>query len=287
MFIQYFGHYLLNKGYINTEQLKDILEYEKHTRVKVGILAMDAGLMSLDQIEMIHKEQAKVDKKFGEIAIEQGILTVDQLNKLLENQRKGHLVLAQCLVDRNYMTLGELQDAMSDYARTYHLSTIEELEQEEIISKFLDFGETLWGKTYSDYISLLLRNFARFIDDVPVITISRVDNEFSAKWLVSQKIYGKFSMFTSISSDDAETLTHFSELFTKEKYTSFDAYAQDAVSEFLNLHNGLFLVNMSNNDVNLNIEPQQIEENKMLKDLPECYKIKLTWLWGTMNMIIF
>ena len=40
-----------------------------------------------------------------------------------------------------------------------------------------------------------------------------------------------------------------------------DELAEDAVSEFLNLHNGIYLVNMSNWGTELTMNPQEVLEN--------------------------
>jgi hypothetical protein len=68
VFTQYFGQYLLNKGYLTLEQLYDGLENQKETRLKLGVLAVNAGYMKADQAYKINEAQKKLDKKFGELA---------------------------------------------------------------------------------------------------------------------------------------------------------------------------------------------------------------------------
>lgn len=288
MINQYFGQYLLGKGYLSVDQLKDALAYEKDTKVKLGILALNDGLMTVEQIEKVHQQQLQVDKKFGEIAVENGFLTEEQLEMLLLNQKKGHLLLGQCLLDKNYISLEDLNDAMIDYSKSQDLSVavFEETQNETILNNFIDFGKTLCNQVYLDYVSLLLRNITRFIDDIPIVSVEKIENEYRSPWMVSQKISGKFSMFTSFSSDDDKALTLLAERFNKDRYDTFNEYAQDGVSEFLNLHNGIFLVNMSNKGAHLNMEPQIIETQVTLTDLQECFKIHLKWLWGSIYLVI-
>ncbi len=289
MFSQYFGQYLLSKGCLTIEQLKAALEYEKNTKVKLGILAMNAGFMSVDEIEKVHKEQARVDEKFGEIAIAQEYLTSDQLEILLSTQKQGHLVLSQCIVDKGFMTLTQLNTVMEAYISSLSLTMddLKAFDEGKLLNAYIHFEDTLWHEIYTEYISLLLRNCIRFINDVPVIHIEKVDENYLSDWMVSQRIFGKFSMFTSLASNDTDSLKHLAELFNKESYDSFDEYAQDGVSEFLNLHNGIFLVNISNNGVVLDMVPQKIKNHVKLDELPECFKITLTWLWGSIDMIIY
>lgn len=289
MYSQYFGHFLLAKGYINGDQLQEALNFEKDVRVKLGTLAMNAGFMLLEQIEKVHIEQTRVDKKFGEIAIERGFLTHEQLEKLLSSQKRGHLVLGQCLIDKGYMSLACLKEAIQIYGEENHLpsTVLEDMNENELVGMIMNFGDTPWSRIYSDYMALLLRNFVRLIDDVPVIHVEEVKSSYHSKWLISQKIKGKFNMVTGFGSDDEVSLRSLAELYSGERHASFDEYAKDAVSELLNLHNGIFLVNMSNNGVELKMQPQTIQSDVKLEELPECFKIKLTWLWGSVDMIIY
>ena len=54
MYSQYFGNYLLNKGLISPEQLTDALEYQRSVRLKLGVIAVNAGYMTPSQVEEIH-----------------------------------------------------------------------------------------------------------------------------------------------------------------------------------------------------------------------------------------
>lgn len=57
MFTQYFGQYLLNKGYLTPEQLHYGLENQNNTRLKLGVLAVNAGYMTADDAENINEAQ--------------------------------------------------------------------------------------------------------------------------------------------------------------------------------------------------------------------------------------
>ncbi len=289
MFSQYFGQYLLNKGLLSAQQLRDAFEHEKNTKVKLGVLAMNAGFMSAEQIEKVYKQQSKVDEKFGEIAVKNGYLSETQLKKLLSTQKQGHLVLSQYIVDKGYMSLTQLDTTMKEYmkSRNLNIRNLDDLNIEKLLNNYINFGDTLWHKIYWEYVSLLLRNCMRFISDVPVIQVERVDEAYYSEWMVSQRIFGKFSMFTSFASNDLGAAKHLAELFNKEAFASFDEYAQDGISEFLNLHNGIFLVNISNSGVALDMAPQHISTCEKLDELPECYKITLTWIWGEVDMVIY
>lgn len=91
MFNQYFGNYLLEKNLIKPEELRMVLAQQQSVKVKLGVLAIDAGYMNAEQVDKIHKLQAAKDKRFGELAIEEGYLIENQVVELL-NAQKNQIV---------------------------------------------------------------------------------------------------------------------------------------------------------------------------------------------------
>ena len=75
MFTQFFGSYLLNKKIVSAANLRVALEKKDTTRVKLGVLAINAGYMTAKQVDAIHKKQATVDKRIGDIAVDMGYFT--------------------------------------------------------------------------------------------------------------------------------------------------------------------------------------------------------------------
>ena len=290
MFSQYFGHYLLNKGLIKPAQLADALEYQRSVHLKLGVIAVNAGLMSPAQVEQIHNMQKRVDRRFGELAIEQGFINEDQLNILLATQKQGHLMLGQALIDRNYFTLAQLQTALENYKRESGISTrqfniIRNDEVQEIEQIFHNYGESLLSKTYSDYVTLLVKNIIRFIDDNPTIEINQLYSGYMPEWYVIQEITGRISMLTGIACD-TEVFVKLAGKFAQEELTEADELAQASVGEFLNLHNGIFLVNMSNNGVELEMKPQIVSKDTMVKSKVKGYIISCHMTWGDFDLII-
>ncbi|HOJ79900.1 MAG TPA: LLM class flavin-dependent oxidoreductase, partial [Clostridiales bacterium] len=187
MFSQYFGNYLLNRGIIKPEQLTDALEYQRSVHLKLGVIAVNAGYMTPAQVEEIHNMQKKADKRFGELAIEKGYITGQQLEEMLATQRQGHLMLGQALIDRGHLTIEQLQKALDEYKNEYGMSTrqfnvVRKDDSQEIEQIFRDYGEALLGKMYSDYVTLLMKNLIRFVDDNPTIEVWTALSFMAARW---------------------------------------------------------------------------------------------------------
>lgn len=290
MFSQYFGHYLLNKGLIKPEQLADALEYQKSVHLKLGVIAVNAGCMTPTQVEQIHDMQKKVDKRFGELAIEKGYINEEQLNTMLNTQKQGHLMLGQALIDRNYFTLDELQNALDNYKKENGMSNrqfnvIRKDDAQEIEQIFQNYGENQMSNTYSDYVTLLIKNIIRFIDDNPTIEINQLKSDVVTEWYAWQDIHGKINIHTAIASD-TEVFVKFAAKFAQEDITEPDELAQASVGEFLNLHNGIFLVNMSNNGVELDMKPQDVKQDFTIKGSDRAYLISCHMIWGKFDIVL-
>lgn len=265
MFSQYFGHYLLNRELLTKEQLADALEFQQSVHVKFGVIAVDEGYMTPLQVEEVHEKQKQVDKRFGEIAVELDYLTEEQVEALISNQKQSHLFLAQALVDREYMTIEQFGTALSEYKKENSLSddqfeAIKSGSIDLLVEKILDVTDVAKKETYGKYLSLFAKNMIRFIDDQVYLDVVEVGHTQQGNWVVHQEITGELPLFTAIAANE-EVFLYIASVYAEEKLTEVDELAEAAVSEFLNLHNGIYLVNMSNWGIELNMKPQEVIGN--------------------------
>lgn len=291
MYSQFFGNYLLNNKLVTAKQLAEAMEIKSETRMKLGVLAINAGYMNARQVETVHDEQQRVDKKFGELAVELGYMTLEQVNKLVASQKTGFLVLGQALVDMGYLTNSQFSNAINDYKLKYKIKSEDNFSATSaamisIVSEFYHFGNASCTKTVTEYISLLLKNIIRFIGDDFTPLEATLINNFKCERVISQQICGKFSAFTAIEANDS-TIAEFASHFAQEELNTVDEYTEAAVGEFLNLHNGLFAVNMSNdNDIELELQPQNAEHNTVLDLKTNAFCVPIVFTFGTVNFII-
>lgn len=262
MFSQYFGHYLLNRELISKDQLADALDFQQSVHVKFGVMAVDEGFMTSAQVEEVHEKQKQMDKRFGEIAVDLGYLTNEQVELLVGKQKQSHLYLAQALVDRGYMTIEQFSSALNDYKKENSLSdaqfeAIKSGDIDALVDQVIDIAKK---ETYGQYLTLFAKNMIRFIDDQAFVDVATLDNALQGKWLVHQTIEGKAPLFTAICADE-DLFLYIASKYAEETLSEVDEMAQASVSEFLNLHNGIYLVNMSNNGIELSMKPQQVSEN--------------------------
>lgn len=255
MLNQFFGHYLLNKGILTQNQLCEVLQSEQHSKVKLGVLAVDAGLMTAAQVESIHHLQWLQDKRFGELAIQQGYLTREQVQQLLDSQQSGHLVLMQTIADRGYMTLNEVEEALAEFRKEYNITSNLDADDNVVIKKLTDFSSAGdRAASFYDYVGLLLRNVVRFLNGTPFSVKQFAEREQKGKWYVCQQIVGDLSLSTGLLMDET-VLLEIASRFYGEKLSVADELALDSVSEFLNVHNGVFCSLLSDAGFKTDLQP--------------------------------
>ncbi|UII56819.1 hypothetical protein LS684_05090 [Cytobacillus spongiae] len=290
MFSQFFGNYLLNSGYITSEQLSEALAFAQSTHVKFGIIAVDEGFMTGVQAEEVHEKQKQMDKRFGEIAIELGYLTDEQVEKMLSAQKQNHLLLAQALVDKCFMSFEEFSQALVSYKKEHSLSDerFEEIKKgniDALVESILPVDEKDKKDFFVDYISLFAKNMIRFIDDQIHLEISKVEGQLEADWLVNQVITGPTPLFTAILTDESSFLK-IASVYAEEELHEVDELAQASVSEFLNLHNGIFLVNQSNKGNELNMTPQHVTKSSIVDGMESGHLVTVYSSYGRLQVLL-
>lgn len=289
MFTQFFGNYLLNKGLVSSTQLSDALSVQKQTRTKLGVLAINAGYMTPEQVDKVHAEQQRVDKRIGDIACDMGFLTPAQVDELLSAQGAAHLQLGQALVDSGAMTNAEFSEALNGYKAENSLTDVDFSENtgeklDEIIKKFYSFNDEPDGSLISEYVTLLLKNIIRFIgDDFTPLTAEKIPSA-RLTYAAVQKISGKFNCTTILEAVHTPYIS-FASRYAEEELTDIDEMTDASNGEFINLHNGLFTVNISNEqNIELQLSPQEYIADSNISG--KLYRIPLVFPFGTVNFII-
>lgn len=291
MYAQFFGNYILSHDLITKEQLLSAMELKNSKRPKLGILAMHAGYMSASEVEHIHILQTHQDRKFGELAVEVGILTQEQVDELLNYQAPDYLALGQALIDEGIIDNFELERLITEYVsenEIYDLDNSEDSKEkvEQLFRHYLNAkGVDSVNNTEILYNILLFNNLVRFIgDDFTPVLGNRI-TEYPKNFCTSQTITGKYNIKMYIDMTE-ETSIQFASRYVDETFTEFDEYVEAAVADFMNLHNGLFCVNVSNSDnIELTLDPPKTEQDSLLFFEHLCFLMPIIYPFGTVNFI--
>ena len=165
MFVQFIGEYLVDNNYLTKDQLHEIVEVQKSSRVKLGLIAVSEKMLTAAQADRINMLQSTMDKRYGDIAVEQGFLTDEQVSTLLSLQGNSYLKFIQTVVDKEYLTLDEIENIISEYktANGFSFEDLEALKSGDIDRIIKVFVKTD-NDYYNEYIALMIRNIVRFID---------------------------------------------------------------------------------------------------------------------------
>ncbi len=265
MFAQYFGQFLFNHSMVKPSQLEKALVAQNSTRVKLGVLAINRGIMTPEQVEAVHQAQTRIDKRFGEIALELGYIQEYQLTDLLSAQPSAHLALGQALIDNEVMSYDAFSSALFQYKQENSLSDeqfhaivsgdIEALLDAELLKAGISGDSVL-----VDYISLFAKNLIRFIDsDIRMEITSSHPQAYD--WIAEQSILSEnyvVDRIIAIAGSEADFL-RLASIYAQENVDTPGEMMEASVGEFLNLHNGIYLVNRSNQGSELNLLPQIIK----------------------------
>lgn len=291
MFTQFFGNYLLNQRLVSPEHLAEALKAQKTTRLKLGVLAINAGLMTAEQVENVHTEQQRVDMRIGDLMVKMGYLTEEQVEMLLKSQKSGHLLLGQALVDRGHMTTAQFEQALKSYKEDNSITDADffDIQTDKVVSvinNFYHFDRLEHSEFYLGYVSLLFKNLIRFIGDDFTPLEAKKAALYNCDYSASQEISGEFSSITVIDGSE-NAFIGFASRYANEQLTAVDEYSNACVGEFLNLHNGLFAVNISNEmNIELTILPQEVTVGKEICCDGVAYIIPICFPFGTVKFVI-
>ncbi|MDR5659762.1 chemotaxis protein CheX [Serpentinicella sp. ANB-PHB4] len=298
MLHQYFGNYLLNNGFISAEALNKVLNQNRSTRVKLGVLAINKDLMTSEQVRQVHAQQKKMDKKFGEIAIDLGYLSEQDVESLLSEQKVGAVQLTQALLDDDIFTLEELENIlnqykaymMSEYSSENFSNTNNKNESTtELINSYIKSQYDLFGivplDVVNDYTNLFYRNLIRFIDNQAFLNSAPNKNLPKDLILVKQEIKEDFNFDTYIGADP-ETYVKLAAVYAKMAIEKRDALADASVSEYLNLNNGLFTVNISEENYSVNLNPPTILDGEDAQTVTKDIVVPFMTIIGNIYLIL-
>ncbi len=289
MFNKYFGNYILTHKVLTPEQLKHALSKQESTRVKLGVLAIDAGCMTAFQVNRVHKLQTLQDKRFGEIAVSEGFLSEDALTQLLERQKTSQIMLGQVLVDEEILNYEQYETLLADYKKDSGFSDqeIEILKSnntDAIVRLFIDAEETDAARLFSEYIELFVRNIVRFIDRDVIISKPRQADTCSFEHYAGQLIMGDHSIDTGLCADD-QVFAGFAGIYAEESLTGVDEMAKDAIGEFMNSQNGLFVSNLYHKNINCDLAPPQYQAHDTIEKRNRLFVMPCELSFGKIEIV--
>ncbi|MCR5025668.1 MAG: hypothetical protein K6A90_15265 [Lachnospiraceae bacterium] len=137
------------------------------------------------------------------------------------------------------------------------------------------------------YLAELIFNLNRFVDDSITSKPTEIVHEIPPGVFISQGITGDYTALSALYAEP-DVLTRFAAQYSKMELEGYDGIVNELAADFLNLHNGLFLVNLSETE---NVEstltpPLSDDKDGPLKALSDTYIMPVEFKFGTVNFVL-
>ncbi len=255
MFDRIFADYLREAGKLSEDNLTEIFSNQEQRRVRLGVIAVSEKLLSIEQVEEINQLQAIYDMRFGDIAVQKGYLTDEQVSRLLVLQGNAFLAFMQSVVDGNYMTMADFNECLDNYQKSNHftLSNMEDLKScdaDRIIPIFIYDQPELTQKL----CGIMIRTMSRLIDYRMFIKTPTVSSTVNYPAICVQELKGEHNIVTALSGDIDGALFEAAVGFAGKENVTEPEDCLDALCELINCVNGLLATEMSNQNVDIDMD---------------------------------
>ena len=235
------GSYFLDKNLLTEEQLANVYDTQKKSRVKLGLIAVSEKLMNEEQAAECNKLQSIKNKRFGDIAIEKGYLTEEQVSRLLGLQVNPYLSFVQAIVDNGYMTFEQIDSAANEYksANGFSSTDMDDLKSgdiDRIVPLFLPVEVNSFQMAH---VLLCVKTLLRLVDNDIYLDKGYFTDYIDTDFYALQSIEGD-SKATLALIAKGNAILPLAETFGEEEFGEVDVYALDAVAEFINCVNGMY-----------------------------------------------
>lgn len=257
MFSQLFGKYLVEKEIIKKEEYAAAIQKQLSVRVKLGTIAIAEGLLTEDEVDTINKLQMQFDKRFGDIAIEKGLLTLEQIGDLLDKQGNPYMQFIEALTECTKLSAAVLDKTLGAFQKEKGFSDddMTALKNDNLDSLIPIFAFSAKPHV-TELAGLVVRNINRFITrDFYIGKMKRFDS-FDYCNLAGQKTVGNDTIYLAFAEETENgAFTMLASNFSNEEHTEADGNAFDAVCEFINVNSGLYASELSQKEIDLDMEP--------------------------------
>ena len=230
------------------------------------------------------------DCRFGDLAVREGYLTQEQVDELVKTQYPDFLLLGQTLVEEGYINNAQLETLITDYESENEITDLDYSNEKQddldrILANFFHTTDVAADEYNASYMRLLFNDLTRFIGDDFTPLCFNPCKEYPVNYCVSQTIHGDLSAKVYLDMPET-TCISFASRYVNEEFTEFDEYVQASLEDFLNLHNGLYNVNISNTlGKELTLEAPEVVSDELIELSSSSYLLQVMYPFGVINFI--
>ena len=252
---QYLAQYLLNTGVLGIETVRQLLIKASRRKPQLPVLAMQHKLLKAGQLE----EFAGLSTaKFKAAVEEKGLLTKVQIKNLQDMPADDDLRFAQVMLDKKVAGYTELEKLITEWS-----SSVSPLQEAVGRAAGQEVEKELGD--YSDYVEVFVHTFMRFMGGQTVVDPDRqtaVPKTAEPTHMVSQRLSGDRAFVVGIVAQD-DVFLELARHYSKEELVWLNPLAEDSMEEFLNVVNGLYAVELSKRDLEIDLELPHTVKNTL------------------------
>ena len=249
---QYFAQYMLNMGRLEADKVQQFLKKSVSERPELATMALWEGLLTAEEAVVLSDMKNDAAQSAAK-----GLLTQAQVESLSKPVPGLDVCFAQVLLDEKCLDFVGLEEAHFEYAAE------DDNQLQEAVRHLAQEGMEAEIEYYSDYIEMAVHSLMRFLNAEAVIDAGSdisLENLVSRRYLLSQRISGDVNIVTGLLLDE-DVLLEIACRYSQENIKAEDDMALDSVSEFINVMNGLYIVNLSQHKIEADLEEPHIGRN--------------------------
>lgn len=241
---RYFSQYLLNAGILDAGNISDVMPKSAHAVPQLHILAMQQHLLSESQVEELSTADDVVK------TLEEAKMLSDAQIESLKNTVPGRDArVAQTLLDEHIADLKTIERCFREYDND-ELHPIKDAVK-KIVSKYEEMNPV--ADIYGEYTEMFVGALQRFMDTDAVVLTEATDLDFAGTRIVSQSMGGQLSVAVAVLAKN-QMFLEMARRYSGEDLTELDELAEDSLAEFINVLNGLYIVNLSGRDLDMDLD---------------------------------
>ena len=241
---RYFSQYLLNAGVLDAGNISDVMPKSAHAVPQLHILAMQQNLLSESQVEELSTADDVVK------TLEEAKMLSDAQIGSLKNTVPGRDArVAQTLLDEHIADLKTIERCFREYDND-ELHPIKDAVK-KIVSKYEEMNPV--ADIYGEYTEMFVGALQRFMNTDAVVLTEATDLDFAGTRIVSQSMGGQLSLAVAVLAKN-QMFLEMARRYSGEDLTELDELAEDSLAEFINVLNGLYIVNLSGRDLDMDLD---------------------------------
>lgn len=257
MFAQVFSKYLVDQKVMEDSKRTEILGKLAGARTKMGTIAVAEKLLTEDQAEELNQLQMQMDRRFGDLAVEKGYLKEEDVTAILKKQGNPYILFVQLAEEVAGISLATCEEKLAEFqkAQGWSAEEIEALKNDDI-DKLIPVLAPCPNAHVVNLTSLALRCMVRFVSGNFYVERLKKTTELSYEKLAGQRMEGANSIFVGFASGKGSNgLNLMADRYAKEDFAADSDDVYDAVGEFTNCLNGLYASDLSDKDIEIDMEP--------------------------------